>query len=41
MAGGHRSLDVLPVATASRLGARELLTFDTNQRKLAAAENLR
>ena len=41
MTGGHRSLDVLHVATALHLGAREFLTFDTNQRKLAAAEKLR
>lgn len=39
--GGHRSLDVLHVATALYLGAREFLTFDTNQRKLAAAEKLK
>jgi predicted nucleic acid-binding protein len=39
-AGGHRSLDVLHVATALHLDAREFLTFDTNQRKLAAAEKL-
>lgn len=38
--GGHRSLDVLHVATALHLGVRELLTFDANQRKLAAAEGL-
>ena len=39
--GGHRSLDVLHVATAVHLGAREFLTFDTHQRKLATAEGLR
>jgi predicted nucleic acid-binding protein len=39
--GGHRSLDVLHVATALHLGAREFLTFDANQRKLAAAEKLK
>lgn len=38
---GHRSFDVLHVATALHLGAREFLTFDVNQRKLAAAEKLR
>ncbi len=37
-AGGHRSLDILHLATALHLGAREFLTFDTNQRKLATAE---
>ena len=41
MTGGHRSLDVLHVATALHLGAREFLTSDTNQRKLAAAEKLK
>jgi predicted nucleic acid-binding protein len=41
MTGGHRSLDVLHVATALHLGARDFLTFDTNQRKLAAAEKLK
>ncbi len=41
IAGGHRSLDVLHVATALHLGAREFLTFDANQRKLATAEKLK
>jgi predicted nucleic acid-binding protein len=41
MTGGHRSLDGLHVATALHLGAREFLTFDTNQRKLAAAGKLK
>ena len=41
IAGGHRSLDVLHVATALHLGAREFLTFDANQCKLAAAEKLK
>ena len=41
MTGGHRSLDVLHVATALHLGAREFLTFDANQRKLAAAQKLK
>jgi predicted nucleic acid-binding protein len=40
IACGHRSFDVLHVATALHLGAREFLTFDTNQRKLAAVEGL-
>jgi predicted nucleic acid-binding protein len=40
MMGGHRSFDVLHVATALHLGAREFLTFDANQRKLAAAGKL-
>ena len=41
MDGGHRGLDILHVATALHLGAREFLTFDSNQRKLAAAEKLK
>jgi predicted nucleic acid-binding protein len=41
IAGGHRSFDVLHVATALHLGAKEFLTFDANQRKLAAAEKLK
>ena len=41
IAGGHRSLDVLHVATALHLGAREFLTFETNQIKLALAEKLK
>jgi predicted nucleic acid-binding protein len=41
IAGGHRSVDILHVATALHLGARIFLTFDTNQRKLAAAEKLK
>lgn len=41
ISGGHRSFDVLHVATALHLDAREFLTFDGNQRKLAAAEKLK
>jgi predicted nucleic acid-binding protein len=41
IAGGHRSLDILHVATAVHLGALEFLTFDANQRKLAAAAKLK
>ena len=37
---GDHSFDVLHVATALHLEAREFLTFDTNQRKLAAVEGL-
>jgi predicted nucleic acid-binding protein len=40
-ASGHRAFDVLHVATALHLGAREFLTFDVNQRKLAAAAKLK
>ena len=41
IAGGHRSFDVLHVATALHLEAREFLTFDANQHKLAAVEKLK
>ena len=41
MTGGHRSFDVLHVATALHLEARDFLTFDANQRRLAAAEKLK
>jgi predicted nucleic acid-binding protein len=41
ISGGHRSFDVLHVATALHLGAEEFLTFDANQRKLATAEKLK
>ena len=38
--GGHRSFDILHVATARVLQATTLLTFDLNQRKLAGALRL-
>lgn len=38
---GHRTLDVLHVATAVHLGAEEFLTFDARQRELAAHAGLR
>lgn len=38
--GGHRCMDILHVATALELGAREFLTFDENQKRLAEAEGL-
>lgn len=38
--GGHRSFDILHVATALELGAKEFLTFDGNQNTLATAEGL-
>lgn len=38
---GTRSLDILHVASALVLGARDFLTFDTRQRALAAAAGLR
>ena len=34
---GHRLADLLHVATALHLGAKQFLTFDTHQKKLAAA----
>ena len=39
-ANGHRSMDILHVATAIELGAKNFLTFDENQKKLAEAEGL-
>ena len=39
-AGGHRSFDILHVATAIELGAKEFLSFDANQIQLAGAEGL-
>jgi predicted nucleic acid-binding protein len=39
--GGYRGFDILHVATALHLGAKELLTFDGNQKKLAKAEGLK
>ncbi|MEI6653444.1 MAG: type II toxin-antitoxin system VapC family toxin [Verrucomicrobiota bacterium] len=38
--GGHRSWDVLHVATALQLGSKTLLSFDHRQRSLAAAKGL-
>ena len=40
MKGGHRSLDILHIATALHLGAAQFLTFDGNQKKLAELEGL-
>lgn len=40
-AGGHRTLDILHVATAVHLGAKEFLTFDQRQRKLARYAGLK
>lgn len=41
MKGGHRTLDILHVATARHLAARDFLTFDVRQKKLAKAIGLR
>lgn len=38
--GGHRSFDILHIATALHLGVTAFLTFDSNQKKLAEAEGL-
>lgn len=38
--GGHRAFDLLHVATALHLNARQFLTFDTNQSRVAQAEGL-
>jgi predicted nucleic acid-binding protein len=38
---GHRSFDILHVATALTLKAREFLSFDAKQRALATAEGLK
>jgi predicted nucleic acid-binding protein len=40
LTGGHRSFDLLHVATARVLKATTFLTFDRNQRKLAGAVRL-
>ena len=40
-ASGHRAFDVLHLATALVLEAEEFISFDLNQRKLAAAEGLK
>ena len=40
MAKGHRTMDILHIATALHAGARQFISFDENQRKLAAAEGL-
>ena len=39
-AHGHRSMDILHLATAIELGVKEFLTFDGNQKKLAEMEGL-
>jgi len=38
---GHRTLDILHVATAVHLGAKQFLTFDARQRALAKYAGLR
>ena len=41
LTGGHRAFDILHIAAALQLGAKEFLTFDQNQRKLAAKAGLK
>lgn len=40
MKGGHRSMDILHLATAKHLGLKYFLTFDANQTQLAKVEGL-
>ena len=40
LTGGHRGFDILHIAAALKTGAKAFLTFDDNQKKLAAAEGL-
>jgi predicted nucleic acid-binding protein len=37
----HRRFDIFHVATALHLGAKEFMTFDANQKKLAQKEGLK
>jgi len=41
LTGGHRAFDILHVAAALECKAREFLTFDANQKKMAHAEGLK
>ena len=40
LTAGHRGFDILHVAAAIRLKAKQFLTFDENQKKLAQSEGL-
>jgi len=40
MPWGDRSFDIMHVAAALVIGAKQCLTFDQNQRRLAEAEGL-
>lgn len=40
LTGGHRGFDILHIAAALKTGAKTFLTFDDNQKQLAAAEGL-
>jgi predicted nucleic acid-binding protein len=37
---GHRAFDILHIATALQVGAKQFLTFDSNQKTLARVEGL-
>jgi predicted nucleic acid-binding protein len=41
LTGGHRGFDILHVAASLRLKAKQFLTFDANQKKLAEAEGMK
>jgi predicted nucleic acid-binding protein len=41
MTKGHRTMDILHVATALHTAAGKFISFDENQRKLAMAEGLK
>lgn len=40
LSGGHRSFDIVHAAAALVIDAKQFLTFDQNQRRLAEAEGL-
>jgi hypothetical protein len=40
IAGGHRSFDLLQVASALKMSAIQFLTFDGKQKTLAEAEGI-
>ena len=40
LSGGHRGFDILHTAAAIVINADQFLTFDENQKRLAAAEGL-
>ena len=41
LTGGHRGFDILHVSAALLVKAKQFLTFDANQKKLAVAEGLK
>jgi predicted nucleic acid-binding protein len=40
LSGGHRGFDILHAAAAIVMDAKQFLTFDRNQKRLAEAEGL-